>query len=59
MLDKLWSTRTIPLDAKNYFDLSANPIPPFVRNQFGVVLTGGAFISRDQFARSIAIVWSV
>src|SRR5580658_1120426 len=32
--------RDASLDAKNYFDLAANPIPPFVRNQFGAG-TGG------------------
>ncbi len=32
----LWELhRDASLDAKNYFDLGANPIPPFVRNQFG------------------------
>src|SRR5262249_12281488 len=30
--------RNSALDAKNYFDLGQNPIPPFKRNQFG----GGA-----------------
>jgi hypothetical protein len=28
------------LDAKNYFDLGANPIPQFVRNQFGAGIGG-------------------
>src|SRR5580692_9875473 len=37
----LWELyRGASLDAKNYFDLAANPIPPFVRNQFGAG-TGG------------------
>ena len=32
--------RDASLDAKNYFDLGANPIPPFVRNQFGASIGG-------------------
>src|SRR5580693_5155971 len=37
----LWELhRDASLDAKNYFDLAANPIPPFVRNQFGAGLGG-------------------
>ena len=37
----LWELhRDASLDAKNYFDLSANPIPPFVRNQFGAGVGG-------------------
>jgi hypothetical protein len=28
------------MDAKNYFDLAANPIPPFVQNQFGAGIGG-------------------
>src|SRR5580658_10624876 len=32
--------RDASLDAKNYFDLAANPIPPFVRNQFGAGIGG-------------------
>ena len=32
--------RDASLDAKNYFDLAANPIPPFVRNQFGAGMGG-------------------
>src|SRR5580698_5713776 len=32
--------RGASLDAKNYFDLAANPIPQFVRNQFGAGLGG-------------------
>jgi Carboxypeptidase regulatory-like domain/TonB-dependent Receptor Plug Domain len=37
----LWELhRDASLDAKNYFDLAANPIPPFVRNQFGAGIGG-------------------
>jgi len=37
----LWELhRDASLDAKNYFDLPANPIPPFVRNQFGAGIGG-------------------
>src|SRR5580698_5357943 len=37
----LWELhRDASLDAKNYFDLAANPIPQFVRNQFGAGLGG-------------------
>jgi hypothetical protein len=37
----LWeSYRGAALDAKNYFDLGANPIPQFVRNQFGAGIGG-------------------
>jgi hypothetical protein len=32
--------RDASLDAKNYFDLGGNPIPPFVRNQFGAGIGG-------------------
>jgi len=32
--------RDAALDAKNYFDLANSPIPPFVRNQFGVGVGG-------------------
>ena len=32
--------RDASLDAKNYFDLGSRPIPPFVRNQFGVAIGG-------------------
>jgi hypothetical protein len=32
--------RNASLDAKNYFDLAARPIPQFVRNQFGVGIGG-------------------
>jgi hypothetical protein len=34
--------RNSVLDAKNYFDLPNNPIPPFIRNQFGGSLGGAA-----------------
>jgi hypothetical protein len=37
----LWALyRGASLDAKNYFDLGANPIPQFVRNQFGAGIGG-------------------
>ena len=37
----LWELhRDASLDAKNYFDLGNSPIPPFVRNQFGVGIGG-------------------
>jgi len=37
----LWELhRDASLDAKNYFDLSVNPNPPFVRNQFGAGMGG-------------------
>src|SRR5580698_6947369 len=37
----LWELhRDASLDAKNYFDLSDQPIPPFVRNQFGAAIGG-------------------
>src|SRR5580700_6398480 len=32
--------RDAALDARNYFDLSSRPIPPFVRNQFGASIGG-------------------
>jgi outer membrane receptor protein involved in Fe transport len=38
--------RNSALDAKNFFDPAANPIPPFKRNQFGGVLGGP--IHKDQ-----------
>jgi hypothetical protein len=38
--------RNAALDAKNYFDLSGRPIPPFVRNQFGG--SAGGPIQRDR-----------
>jgi Carboxypeptidase regulatory-like domain len=37
----LWELhRDASLDAKNYFDLGDQPIPPFVRNQFGAAIGG-------------------
>ena len=37
----LWELhRDASLDAKNYFDLRASPIPPFVRNQFAAGIGG-------------------
>src|SRR5580658_2964802 len=43
----LWELhRDASLDAKNYFDLAANPIPPFVRNQFGAGIGGP--LNRDR-----------
>ena len=37
----LWELyRGASLDAKNYFDLGSNPIPQFVRNQFGAGIGG-------------------
>jgi hypothetical protein len=37
----LWELhRDASLDTKNYFDLGDNPIPPFVRNQFGAGIGG-------------------
>ena len=37
----LWELhRDASLDAKNYFDLPTDPIPPFVRNQFGAGIGG-------------------
>jgi hypothetical protein len=37
----LWELhRSASLDAKNYFDLGAGPIPHFVRNQFGAGIGG-------------------
>jgi hypothetical protein len=37
----LWELhRDASLDAKNYFDLAANPIPQFIRNQFGAGIGG-------------------
>jgi hypothetical protein len=37
------------LDAKNYFDLSSRPIPPFVRNQFGARFGGPLVHDRTFF----------
>jgi Carboxypeptidase regulatory-like domain len=43
----LWELqRNASLDAKNYFDLGASPIPPFVRNQFGAGVGGP--VKRDR-----------
>jgi len=40
-LGSLWELyRGASLDAKNYFDLGARPIPQFVRNQFGAGIGG-------------------
>jgi hypothetical protein len=37
----LWELhRDASLDSKNYFDLGANPIPAFIRNQFGAGIGG-------------------
>jgi hypothetical protein len=37
----LWELyRAASLDAKNYFDLGGNPIPQFIRNQFGAGIGG-------------------
>src|SRR5229473_3228514 len=38
--------RDAALDARNYFDLSSRPIPPFVRNQFGASIGGP--LARDR-----------
>jgi hypothetical protein len=38
--------RDAALDARNYFDLSSRPIPPFVRNQFGASVGGP--VARDR-----------
>src|ERR1700757_4185942 len=38
--------RDAALDARNYFDLSSRPIPPFVRNQFGASMGGP--VARDR-----------
>jgi hypothetical protein len=38
--------RNSALDAKNYFDVKMQPIPPFKRNQFGVTLGGPVEIPR-------------
>ena len=46
----LWELhRDASLDAKNYFDLGASPIPPFVRNQFGASLGGPSAGNRTFF----------
>ena len=41
--------RDASLDAKNYFDLGARPIPPFVRNQFGAGIGGPLVHDRTFF----------
>ncbi len=38
--------RDAELEARNYFDLSSRPIPPFVRNQFGASIGGP--LARDR-----------
>src|SRR5580693_3909151 len=46
----LWELhRDASLDAKNYFDLATNPIPPFVRNQFGAGIGGPLAHNRTFF----------
>ena len=40
--------RNSKLDAKNYFDLAEEPIPPFQRNQFGGTL-GGPIVRDNSF----------
>ena len=46
----LWELhRDASLDAKNYFDLGASPIPPFVRNQFGAGIGGPLARNRTFF----------
>jgi len=41
--------RDASLDAKNYFDLGSAPIPPFMRNQFGVGIGGPLVHDRTFF----------
>jgi hypothetical protein len=41
--------RDASLDAKNYFDLGSQPIPPFVRNQFGASIGGPLVHDRTFF----------
>ena len=41
--------RDASLNAKNYFDLGARPIPPFVRNQFGAGIGGPLVHDRTFF----------
>jgi len=38
--------RDAALEARNYFDLSSRPVPPFVRNQFGASIGGP--VARDR-----------
>lgn len=46
----MWElNRNASLDAKNYFDVGANPIPPFVRNQFGAGMGGPLSRNRTFF----------
>ena len=46
----LWEFhRDASLDAKNYFDLSSDPIPAFVRNQFGASIGGPLIHDRTFF----------
>lgn len=46
----LWEFyRGASLDAKNYFDLGSNPIPPLVRNQFGAGIGGPLARNRTFF----------
>ena len=46
----LWELhRDASSDAKNYFDLGTNPIPPFVRNQFGAGIGGPLVRDRTFF----------
>jgi len=46
----LWELhRDASIDAKNYFDLSNRPIPPFVRNQFGAGMGGPLAHNRTFF----------
>ena len=49
----LWEFhRDASLDAKNYFDLSSQPIPAFVRNQFGANIGGPLAQDRTFFFAS-------
>jgi hypothetical protein len=46
----LWELhRDASLNARNYFDLSSRPIPPFVRNQFGASIGGPLIQDRTFF----------
>jgi hypothetical protein len=46
----IWeSHRDASFDARNYFDLSSRPIPPFVRNQFGAGMGGPLVHDRTFF----------